>query len=62
MFQIAIIVIFVFTDIMTQVNTDAWQGAFMIVTLFTVVIFNIMVAFLQVLKMDVKKRISLTIF
>jgi len=44
---VVIIVIFVFTDIMTQVNTDTWQTAFMIVTLFTVVIFNIMVAFLQ---------------
>jgi len=42
-----IIALFVFNDVMTKVNTDTWQYEFLGVTLFTVVIINIMVAIFQ---------------
>ena len=45
---IIIIVLFIFSDVMVKVNTDSWQDAFLGVTLFTVVIINIMVAIFQV--------------
>ena len=45
---ILIIVLFIFSDIMTKVNTDNWQYQFMGLTLFTVVLINIMVAIFQV--------------
>ena len=45
---ILIIVLFIFSDIMTKVNTDNWQHHFMGLTLFTVVLINIMVAIFQV--------------
>jgi hypothetical protein len=47
-FKISIIGIFIFTDVMTMENTDTWQETFMGVTLLSVVVFNIMVAVLQV--------------
>ena len=47
-FKISIIGIFIFTDVMTKQNTDTWQDTFMGVTLLSVVVFNIMVAVLQV--------------
>ena len=40
--------LFIFSDTMAKVNTDAWQKQFMSLTLFTVVIINIMVAIFQV--------------
>ena len=46
--QIVIIVVFIVSDVFTKVNTDDWQNAFMGFTLFTVIIFNIMVAVFQV--------------
>ena len=45
---ILIIVLFIFSDVMTKVDTDTWQIGFMGVTLFTVVIINIAVAIFQV--------------
>ena len=45
---IIIIILFIFSDVMTKVNTDGWQYEFMGVTLFTVVVINIMVAIFQV--------------
>ena len=45
---VIIIVLFIFSDVMTKVNTDTWQYPFLGVTLFTVVIINIMVAIFQV--------------
>ena len=45
---ILIIVLFIFSDVMTKVDTDTWQIWFMGVTLFTVVIINIAVAIFQV--------------
>jgi hypothetical protein len=47
-FKVCIIGIFIFTDVMTKENTDTWQDTFMGVTLLSVVVFNIMVAVLQV--------------
>jgi len=44
---ILIIVLFIFSDVMTKVDTDTWQIGFMGVTLFTVVIINIAVAIFQ---------------
>lgn len=44
---ILIIVLFIFSDVMTKVNTDDWQYEFLAVTLFTVVLINIMVAIFQ---------------
>merc|ERR1711862_1006698 len=44
---ILIILLFIFSDIMTKVNSDDWQIEFMAVTLFTVVLINIMVAVFQ---------------
>lgn len=46
--QVVIIVVFIVTDVFTKVNTDDWQKAFMGFTLFTVIIFNVMVAIFQV--------------
>jgi len=45
--MIIIIGLFIFSDAMAKVNTDAWQKQFMSLTLFTVVIINIMVAVFQ---------------
>ena len=45
---VIIILLFTFSDVMTQVNTDTWQYEFLVVTLFTVVVINIMVAIFQV--------------
>ena len=44
---ISVIVIFCFTAAMTQVNTDPWQSAFLIGTLCSVVVINVMVAIFQ---------------
>lgn len=44
---VIIILLFTFSDVMTQVNTDTWQYEFLVVTLFTVVVINIMVAIFQ---------------
>ncbi len=61
---IIIIVLFIFSDVMVKVNTDSWQDAFLGVTLFTVVIINIMVAIFQVRPQfqDFFKVSSLTFF
>ena len=54
MFEVNVVInldlvgLFVFSDVMTKIDTDAWQYAFLGVTLFTVVIINIMVAIFQV--------------
>merc|ERR1712141_894314 len=45
--MILIIGLFIFSDAMAKVNTDTWQKQFMSLTLFTVVIINIMVAIFQ---------------
>ena len=45
---VVIIVTFVFTTVTSIVNTDAWQNEFLISTLVSVVIINIMVAIFQV--------------
>ena len=45
---ISMIVIFIFSDVMTKVNTDEWQYPFLGVTLFTVIVNAILVAILQV--------------
>ena len=45
---VVVLVVLIFTDVMTKVSTDDWQYPFLGVTLFTVVIINIMVAIFQV--------------
>ena len=42
------IAVFVFCDVMTQVNTDSWQYEFFITTMISVVILNSMMAINQV--------------
>lgn len=44
---IIVIVLFIFSDIMTKTDTDSWQDAFLTVTLVSVVIINVMVAIFQ---------------
>merc|ERR1712223_1229397 len=44
---VIIIVLFIFSDVMTKVDTDEWQYQFLGVTLFTVVLINVFVAILQ---------------
>merc|ERR1711993_123931 len=43
----ALVILFIFSDVMTKVDTDDWQTEFMGLTLFTVVINNVMVAIFQ---------------
>ena len=45
---IVIIILFIFTAAMTRISTDEWQYGFLGLTLFSVVIINIMVAIFQV--------------
>ena len=45
---VIMIILFIFSDVMTKVDTDDWQTEFMGLTLFTVVINNVMVAIFQV--------------
>ena len=45
--NVVIILMMVFTAVMTQLDTDEWQTAFLVVTLVSVVIINIMVAIYQ---------------
>ena len=45
---LVIIVVFIFTDVMTVTDTDPWQGSFLAITLASVVVVNIMVAIFQV--------------
>lgn len=45
---IVVILLFIFSDVMTKVDTDSWQYEFLGVTLFSVVIINVMVAIFQV--------------
>ena len=45
-----IIILFIFTCAMTRVSTDHWQYGFLGLTLFSVVMINIMVAIFQVKK------------
>ena len=47
---VVIIVLFIFSDVMTKISTDDWQNEFLGVTLFTVALINIMVAIFQVSK------------
>jgi equilibrative nucleoside transporter 1/2/3 len=42
-----VILLFIFTDIMTKVDTDSWQDAFYILTLVSVVAINITGAIFQ---------------
>ena len=53
--MILIIVLFIFSDVMTKVNTDEWQYQFLGITLFTVVLNSIMVAIFQVSSIFVSK-------
>ena len=43
------ILLFIFCDVMTQINTDPWQYEFLLVTLITVILLNSMMALNQVL-------------
>ena len=42
------IALFIFCDVMTQINTDAWQFEFFVTTMTSVVILNSMMAINQV--------------
>lgn len=44
---VTIMITFIFTDVLTVINTDPWQHEFLILTLIMVVIINIMVAIFQ---------------
>jgi hypothetical protein len=46
---VIVIVLFIFSTVMTKVDTDSWQLEFLGVTLFSVVIINVMVAIFQVI-------------
>ena len=46
--MILVIVIFIFSDVMTKLNTDEWQYQFLGITLFTVVLNGTMTAIFQV--------------
>ena len=46
--MISVIVLFIFSDVMTKLNTDEWQYQFLGVTLFTVVLNGTMTAIFQV--------------
>ena len=56
--MIVIIALFIFSDVMTKVNTDNWQYEFLGLTLFTVFIINVMVAILQVRSIDIKLKVN----
>ena len=46
--MISVIVLFIFSDVMTKFNTDEWQYQFLGITLFTVVLNGTMTAIFQV--------------
>ena len=46
--MISVIVLFIFSDVMTKLNTDEWQYQFLGITLFTVVLNGTMTAIFQV--------------
>ena len=46
--MISVILLFIFSDVMTKLNTDEWQYQFLGITLFTVVLNGTMTAIFQV--------------
>ena len=46
--MISVTILFIFSDVMTKVNTDDWQYQFLGITLFTVVLNGTMTAIFQV--------------
>ena len=46
--MVSVIVLFIFSDVMTKFNTDEWQYQFLGITLFTVVLNGTMTAIFQV--------------